>query len=70
MTVSNPLTDILPASVRRYVYALWALIGLVLGAVQAFGSDPSWLPGALAVYAFVSTAIGVTAASNTPKPQE
>lgn len=68
----NPLTDIIPARARKYVYAFWALVGLVLGAVQVYvasqadPTQPGWLNGALAVYAFVSTGIGATAASNTP----
>ena len=37
----NPLTDVLPAKVRKYVYALLALGALVLAAYQAAGGD--WL---------------------------
>lgn len=68
--MSNPLTDVIPAKARKYVYALWALVGLVLGAIQVYvaaqpdPTQPGWLNGALAVFAFVSTAIGATAASN------
>lgn len=69
--MSNPLTDVIPAAARKYVYALFALIGLILGSVQVYiaaqadPTQPGWLNGALAVYAFVSVGIGFTAASNT-----
>ena len=67
----NVLTDILPANVRRYVYAGYALLGVILGAVQvgylsAEAGQPEWLTVTLGVFAFVGTALGLTAASNTP----
>ena len=61
----NILIDIVPAAYRKYViYAPFALVGLVLGAI-ALVSDASWVTDALTVYAFVGTALGLTAASNT-----
>lgn len=69
------LTDILPASTRKTVYALYAVVGVVLGAVQVAYSassslgQPEWLNIALAVFGFVGTAIGAVAASNT-KPSQ
>lgn len=67
----NPLTGILTPAVRRYVYAAYALVGIVLGAIQvAYGvTEPQWLTVSLAVYAFLGTALGLTAASNTPSPE-
>lgn len=67
---SNPLTDIFPAHVRKVVYALYALVGLILGGVQVGFSaarvdQPVSLTVALAVFAFVGTATGLTAAANT-----
>lgn len=67
----NPLTTI-PAAQRRYVYAVYAWLGLVLGGTQvgyasAAVDQPVWLTVALGVFAFVGTAIGVTAVSNTPR---
>lgn len=65
----NALLDILPEKVRKTVYGVWALVGLVVGGTQvgylAAGDQPLWLTVALAVYGFVSTAIGATAAANT-----
>lgn len=65
----NILVDIIPTKYRKYaLYAPFAFVGLVLG---AFGlvSDASWLTDALTVYAFVGSALGLTAYSNpTPDP--
>ena len=68
------LTDILPAQVRRILYAVYALIGLALGAVQVGYSagalgQPSWLIVTWAVFGFVGTGLGLTAASNITTPQ-
>jgi hypothetical protein len=69
----TPLTDILSPSTRKKVYAVYALCGLLIGAIQvSFGAvnttTPDWLKVALALYAFVGTAIGATAASNVATP--
>lgn len=68
----NILVEIVPPAARKYLYAAYALVGLVLGAVQvAYGiTEPEWVTVALAVYGFVGTAFGATAASNvTYEPQ-
>ena len=68
----NPLTGIVSPTVRRYIYAAYALLGVALGACQVAGvvylfwADTTvWLN----VYAYVGTALGLTAASNTPSPE-
>lgn len=66
----NPLTTI-PPQVRTYLYLASALVGLGLGATQvgyqaAEAGFPTWLKVALAVYAFLAGALGLTAAANTP----
>lgn len=71
----TPLTDILTPSARKKIYAVYALCGLLIGAVQvSFGAvnalTPDWLKIALALYAFVGTAIGATAASNVASAPE
>lgn len=63
--------DILTPEVRKPIYAIYAVLGLILGATQvafsaAEAGQPVQLTVALAVYAFVGTALGFTAASNTP----
>lgn len=73
---SNPLTDIVPASQRRRVYAIFGLIGLIAGAVQiAFlAMDPNlplWLNITIAVYNFLALPMGALASSNaTPINKE
>lgn len=64
------LRDILPAARRRTVYAAYAVVGVLIGALQvgytaASADQPTALTVALAVYAYVGIAIGATAASNT-----
>ena len=65
----------IPAKVRGTLYSIYAVIGLGLGATQvgysaAQAGQPVWLTVALAVFAFVGTGIGYTAASNTPATAE
>jgi hypothetical protein len=67
--MSNFLKDVVPAQPRKWIYATYSTIGLALGCIQAaFGSvnagTPNWMKASLAVYAFLGTAIGATAASN------
>jgi hypothetical protein len=66
----NLLTSI-PPKVRQALYLTYALVGVAFGAVQvglqtAEAGFPVWLKVALSVYAFLGTALGLTAASNTP----
>jgi len=71
--MSNPLSGILSPATRKALYAVYGVLGLAVGAVQAWcaASDahqPSWLNGATAVLAYVGVALGFTAASNVPTP--
>ena len=68
MTIT--LYELLPAHWRKPLYALYALVGIILGGTQvgyaaADAGQPTWLIVALAVYAFVGGAFGLTAAANT-----
>lgn len=66
------MTDIIPAKYRKVAYQIYATIGVILGALQVAISalpdvhQPPWLVAALAVYAFVGTAVGLVAQANTP----
>ena len=59
------LTDILAPQYRKALYVTYALVGLIFGAIQVV-TEPAWLVDALAVYAFVGGALGLTAGANTP----
>ena len=60
------LVDIIPPELRKPIYAVYAVIGVVLGALQvALDPDPSWLITSLAVYTFLGGAIGALASANT-----
>lgn len=68
----NPLTDIIPASARRYVYGLYVLAGVLLGALQTAGvSEVAGVAVStlLAVYAYLGVPLGATAASNVSRPR-
>lgn len=64
---------LIPAQVRLYLYLGYTLIGVFFGAVQVgFASlpdtsQPSWLTVALVIYAYLGTALGLTAASNVTR---
>ena len=62
----NPLTNIIPAQYRKYVYAAYALAGLVVGALAIAGVNVGAAPEVLA---YVGAALGLVAASNTPASQ-
>jgi hypothetical protein len=70
--MQTPLTGIFTPSVRQKIYFIYALIGVVFGAIQVIYSSlqtgqPPWLVAALAVFAFIGGPLGFTAASNVPK---
>ncbi|TAJ21842.1 MAG: hypothetical protein EPO65_00650 [Dehalococcoidia bacterium] len=68
----NPLTSI-PPKVRKGLYLVYAVVGLVLGALQVAGLDSLGsvdLSTALAVYAYVGVALGFTAGSNVDTPAD
>lgn len=58
---SSPLTDILPAKVRKYVYATYAFIGVVVAVWSVVGEVPDVVTNVL--YA-IGVALGAVAASN------
>ena len=65
------MNQIIPAAYRLRAYQIFALVGVILGAVQvgygaADAGQPVALTVALAVYAFIGGALGLTAAHHTP----
>jgi len=70
--MTNPLSSI-PPQVRRWLYVIYALVGLLLGACQVAGADTIFgadVTTCLAVLAYVGTALGLTAASNMPSYED
>ena len=71
--MTTPLTDLLPAKVRTYLYLTYALLGLLLGAVPVYcGATDTGTPtpviGALAVYTFLGGPLfGALAVSNVKR---
>lgn len=57
---TNPLTDVLPAKVRKIAYAVLFLAAIVFAAFQAADGDWVELVGGL-----ITALLGATAASNT-----
>lgn len=69
------MSNLIPAHRRQQVYAVFAVVGVILGATQvgyaaAEQSQPVWLTVALAVFGFLSGAVGYVAASNVALPDE
>jgi hypothetical protein len=60
----NPLEDILTPQVRKYLYAIYALAGLVLGALTIADVNTGKTSDILA---YIGVALGLTAASNVKK---
>jgi hypothetical protein len=58
--MSNPLYEVIPASARKYFYALLTVAAIVVAGIQAFDGD--WV--AFAAY-LVAALTGATAVSNT-----
>lgn len=67
----NPLT-LIPDHVRQIIYVAYSTVGVLIGAVQVGyvavnAAQPAALTIALAVYAYVGIALGLTAASNVQR---
>lgn len=65
--------DILAPGLRRVLYIVFAVIGVVFGATQtafvtAEVAAPIWLTVAFQVYLYVGGAFGLVAATNTTTP--
>ena len=61
----------LPPKVRAVIYYVYVVAGLGLGSTQvgysaAQREQPVWLTVSFAVFGFLSTGLGLVAASNTP----
>lgn len=62
--------EFIPAAKRRLVYAIFAFVGLALGAIQVGFStaelgQPVWLLVSMSVYSFLAAGIGYVAGANT-----
>ena len=62
----------IPPAARSYVYWVFGVVSLVVGATQVGYAAvdlpaPDWLTVALAVVPFVGAGIGYTAATHTPR---
>lgn len=58
----TPLTDLLPAEYRKFLYAAYAIAGVIVGALAVAGVDVGKAPD---VIAYLGIAFGAVAASNT-----
>ena len=63
----NPLTNVIPAEYRKYIYAAFTLVGIVVGALNIAGVNTG---AAVEVIAYLGVALGATAAANTPTEVE
>lgn len=65
--MNNPLTDILPPAARKYLYALYFVAVVVVGALAVAEVSVGKAPDVLA---YLGGALGLVAASNTPAREE
>lgn len=64
MATSNPLTDLIPAAARKYVYGIVALAAVVFSVWQA--SDGNWTTF---IGGIISALVNALALSNTFSPE-
>ena len=66
------LQELIPAKARKWVYGVFALVALGLGALDVFWSGsgaPEWLDGALRVVSYLSGPLAVLAGSNVSESE-
>ena len=64
------ISSYIPAAWRKPIYGAFAVLGVVIGAIQVGFSaaevgNPLWLNITLAVFPFLAGAVGFTASANT-----
>lgn len=62
----NPLTNVVPARFRKYIYAAYSLAGVVVGVLAVADVNTG---KAVEIIAYLGIAFGLTAASNTPSAE-
>lgn len=68
----NPFTSI-PPKVRQGIYLCYAVVGLILGALQVYGTEQVGsldVSKCLEVLAYIGVPLGFTAASNVPSYED
>lgn len=65
MATTNPLTELIPAKARKYVYGIVLLAALVFSAWQASQGDIEAFVGGL-----IAALVNGLALSNTPTPEK
>ena len=59
---------------RKLAYSIYALLGVILGAMQTafviYGYEAVWFNAVIGVYVFLALPFGGLAATNTPTEQE
>lgn len=73
--MNNPLTQVMSAQARKYLYVFYAALGIAFGATQvgfatAEMGQPAWLVVSFAVFGYLGTALGLVAASNVDTDTE
>lgn len=58
--------QLIPPVARIWIYAVYAITGLIIGAIQASGADYTWIEPALNVLAYLAVPIAIIAGVNVP----
>ena len=73
LQMATDLLRALPSSVRKAIYTVLALLGLVLAGLELLGVSeigPISMSRAFEVYAYISPAMGLVAVANVNKPAD
>ena len=60
--------QLIPPVARIWIYAVYAITGLIIGAIQASGADYTWIEPALNVLAYLAVPIAIIAGVNVNAP--
>jgi hypothetical protein len=67
----NPIEALIPAKTRPYIYAVFGLVGIILGAISvgllAHGKLPEWAAIATVVYNFLAPFFSALATAHVNK---
>ena len=58
--------QLIPPVARIWIYAVYAITGLIIGAIQASGATYDWVEPALNVLAYLAVPIAIIAGVNVP----
>lgn len=62
--------ELVPPKARKLIYAAYVVAGLIVGAVQASGTDAAWVAPTLDVLAYLAVPLALLAGVNVTEPAD